>query len=180
MLSPHYEVKGLADVGCCDDIPETSDTFAGNAFQKARWLKERYDINLVAADDSGLEVDALGGAPGVYSARYAGASHNDDANNEKLLKNMEGVADRRARFRCAIALLHGDDEPVFFEGTAEGNIISERRGAGGFGYDCLFEPLGWNKTFAEGSAEEKNAISHRGQAVRALCSYIHDTLDINS
>lgn len=172
MLSPDFEVYGLADIGCYDDIPETADSFFGNALQKAQWVADRYDYDLVAADDSGLEVDALGGAPGVYSARYAGPGHDSAANNERLLRELAGEQNRSARFCTVIALFRRDKEPIFFEGTVEGTILAGPRGTGGFGYDPLFVPTGWNKTFAEATAEEKNAISHRGQAAKALCQYL--------
>lgn len=172
MLSPDFEVCGLADIGCYDDIPETADSFFGNALQKAQWVADRYDYDLVAADDSGLEVDALGGAPGVYSARYAGPGHDSAANNERLLRELAGEQNRSARFCTVIALFRRDKEPIFFEGTVEGTILAGPRGTGGFGYDPLFVPTGWNKTFAEATAEEKNAISHRGQAAKALAQYL--------
>ena len=172
ILGGRYEVLGLADIGCHDDIPETADTFEGNALLKARWVKDHYGYDCFA-DDSGLEVDALGGAPGIYSARYSGATTDvAAANNAKLLRELSGIADRRARFRTAIALLRGDDEPVFFNGAVEGRIIDAPRGSAGFGYDPLFVPEGWAKTFAEASPDEKNAISHRGRAVAALAEYL--------
>lgn len=160
-------ILSLDDIGCHDDIPETADTFEGNALLKARWVKERYGYDCFA-DDSGLEVDALGGEPGVRSARYAGEGHDSAANNAKLLSRLSGTTDRRARFRTAIALLAGNDEPRFFNGSVEGEILTEAHGEGGFGYDPLFRPLGWAKTFAEATPDEKNAVSHRGNAVRLL------------
>ena len=171
MLGTRYEVLSLADIGCHDDIPEDADSFEGNALLKARWVKERYGYDCFA-DDSGLEVDALGGAPGILSARYAGAHGDSDANNAKLLTELAGVLDRRARFRCVIALLLGSDQPVYFKGCVEGTIIDELTGSGGFGYDPLFRPEGWECTFAEASPERKNAVSHRGQAVEALAKYL--------
>lgn len=164
-------ILSLNDIGCHDDIPETADTFEGNALLKARWVKERYGYDCFA-DDSGLEVDALGGEPGVRSARYAGDGHDSDANNARLLERLGNTTDRRARFRTAIALLRGNDEPRFFNGTVEGEILTEARGNGGFGYDPLFRPLGWDKTFAEATPDEKNAISHRGNAVRLLMDFL--------
>lgn len=173
ILGHRYEVLSLAEIGCHDDIPETADSFEGNALLKARWVRDRYGYDCFA-DDSGLEVDALGGAPGIYSARYSGATTDvAAANNAKLLRELSGVTDRRARFRTAIALLLGDAaEPVFFNGTVEGRIIDTPRGTAGFGYDPLFVPDGWQKTFAEASPDEKNAISHRGRAVAALANYL--------
>lgn len=164
-------ILSLDDIGCHDDIPETADTFEGNALLKARWVKERFGYDCFA-DDSGLEVDALGGEPGVRSARYAGDGHDSDANNARLLERLGNTSDRRARFRTAIALLRGNDEPRFFNGTVEGEILTEARGNGGFGYDPLFRPLGWDKTFAEATPDEKNAISHRGNAVRLLMDFL--------
>lgn len=164
-------ILSLDDIGCHDDIPETADTFEGNALLKARWVKERYGYDCFA-DDSGLEVDALGGEPGVRSARYAGEGHDSAANNAKLLSRLLGTTDRRARFRTAIALLAGNDEPRFFNGSVEGEILTEAHGEGGFGYDPLFRPLGWNKTFAEATPDEKNAVSHRGNAVRLLMDFL--------
>ncbi len=164
-------ILSLDDIGCHDDIPETADTFEGNALLKARWVKERYGYDCFA-DDSGLEVDALGGEPGVRSARYAGEGHDSAANNAKLLSRLSGTTDRRARFRTAIALLAGNDEPRFFNGSVEGEILTEAHGEGGFGYDPLFRPLGWAKTFAEATPDEKNAVSHRGNAVRLLMDFL--------
>ncbi len=164
-------ILSLDDIGCHDDIPEPADTFEGNALLKVRWVKERYGYDCFA-DDSGLEVDALGGEPGVRSARYAGEGHDSAANNAKLLSRLSGTTDRRARFRTAIALLAGNDEPRFFNGSVEGEILTEAHGEGGFGYDPLFRPLGWNKTFAEATPDEKNAVSHRGNAVRLLMDFL--------
>lgn len=172
-LLPDYNVVGLADIGCHDDIPETADTFAGNALQKAMWVRRRYGLDCIA-DDSGLEVAALGGAPGVYSARYAGAGHDDEANNSLLLKNLQGTADRTARFRTVIALVREGRQPVFFEGTVEGTIAAEPHGDGGFGYDPLFIPAGWQMSFAQATPAQKNAVSHRGNAVRLLCRYLNE------
>lgn len=167
MLGGRFQLLSLSDIGCHDDIPETGSTFEENALQKARWVKERYGYDCFA-DDSGLEVDALGGAPGIMSARYAGTHGDSDANNARLLRELGDTQDRRARFRCVIALLQGDALPRFFNGSVEGEILHEAAGCGGFGYDPLFRPLGWNHTFAEATPDEKNAISHRGQAVKAL------------
>ena len=164
-------ILSLDDIGCHDDIPETADTFEGNALLKARWVKERYGYDCFA-DDSGLEVDALGGEPGVRSARYAGEGPHTAAHNAKLLSRLSGTTDRRARFRTAIALLAGNDEPRFFNGSVEGEILTEAHGEGGFGYDPLFRPLGWAKTFAEATPDEKNAVSHRGNAVRLLMDFL--------
>ena len=171
MLAGRFCVVSLADIGCRDDIPEDADTFEGNALAKAQWVLERYGLDCIA-DDSGLEVDALGGAPGIHSARYAGAGHDDAANNAKLLSELAGAADRSARFRTVIALVRKDHEPMFFHGTVEGTILNAPQGDAGFGYDPLFVPQGWSKSFAEASPDEKNAVSHRGRAVRELCKYL--------
>lgn len=171
MLGNRYSILSLDDIGCRDDIPETADSFAGNALLKARWVKERYGFDCFA-DDSGLEVDALGGAPGIHSARFAGTHGDDEANNNLLLERLKGVRDRSARFRCVIALLKGNDEPAFFEGTVEGSIIDTPTGAKGFGYDPLFRPSGWTCTFAEAEPAKKNAVSHRGKAVAMLADYL--------
>lgn len=181
LLGSDYEVLSLADIGCTADIPETADTFEGNALQKAVWVQEHYGLDCIA-DDSGLEVDALNGAPGVFSARYAAMaqnnptgptpSHDHGANNARLLAELEGKTDRSARFRTVIALVRKGCEPQFFTGKVEGRILDHLQGSEGFGYDPLFVPQGWDKTFAEATADEKNAVSHRGNAVRALVAYL--------
>lgn len=174
MLGNDYEVAGLADIGCHDDIPEDADTFAGNAMCKARYVWEHYGLPCIA-DDSGLEIDALGGRPGVYSARFAG-NHDSAANNALVLKLMQGVDNRRARFRCVICLLDGNGDEHLFEGAVEGEILHSLDGEGGFGYDPLFRPLGWNKSFGRATADEKNAVSHRGRAVEALRRYLEQNI----
>ena len=162
-----FEIKSLAEIGCHDDIPETHDTLEGNALEKARWVKQHYGYDCFA-DDTGLEVESLGGAPGVRSARYApGEGHDSAANMQLLLRNMEGIENRRARFRTVIALVRDDSEKLM-EGVVEGRILEAPQGEGGFGYDPVFCPDGWDKTFAEAAAEEKNAVSHRGRATRRL------------
>ncbi|MBO4978302.1 MAG: RdgB/HAM1 family non-canonical purine NTP pyrophosphatase [Muribaculaceae bacterium] len=171
MLSGRYRVLGLDDIGCSDDIPEDGDTFEANAVAKALWVRSRYGVDCIA-DDSGLEVDALGGAPGVHSARYAGTAHDDAANNARLLRELQGVADRSARFRTVLALVRGDSDPLFFSGSIEGSILETPRGDGGFGYDPLFRPDGWNCTFAEGTPEAKNAVSHRRRALDKLVEFL--------
>ena len=161
------EVLSLADIGCHDDIPETADTLEGNALQKARYIHEKYQMNCFA-DDTGLEVTALGGAPGVYSARYAGGKgHDSEANMAKLLAELEGKADRTARFRTVVALITDDGEKLF-DGIVTGCITEERRGGEGFGYDPIFRPDGYDNTFAELGHEVKNKISHRARAVAKL------------
>lgn len=164
-------VLSLEEIGCNDDIPETADTLDGNALIKAQWVKQHYGYDCFA-DDTGLEVDALGGAPGVYSARYAGPGHDSVANVALLLGNMEGMEDRKARFRTVIALIIGNGEPVLFNGIVEGCITHERHGESGFGYDPVFRPEGEMRTFAQMSDGEKNAISHRGRAVKKLAEYL--------
>lgn len=165
-----WDVKSLADIGCHDDIPETADTLEGNALIKARWVKERYGYDCFA-DDTGLMVDALDGAPGVYSARFAGPGHDSAANMRLLLERMEGVTDRRAHFSTVIALVMGDEEKIF-EGRVDGEIALVAAGVGGFGYDPVFVPEGSQLTFSEMSAEDKNAISHRGRASRKLIDFL--------
>ena len=174
MLKGSIEVMSLSDIGCHDDIPETADTLEGNAIQKARYIYGRYGLPCFA-DDTGLEVDALGGEPGVYSARYAGGEgHDSEANMNKLMDRLGGSDDRRARFRTVIALITGSGESgtKLFEGIAEGEIIREKRGGEGFGYDPIFMPEGYDKTFAELGTALKNKISHRAKAVAALVSHL--------
>ncbi len=162
------EVLSLDDVGIYDEIEEDGTTFQENAMIKAKAAAESGYIGV--GDDSGLEVYALGGEPGVYSARYAGGHGDDDANNELLLSRMAGIEDRRARFVCAIACVFPNGaEPIEVTGYVDGEILTEYRGDGGFGYDPLFYCPQYGKTTAELSADEKNAISHRGSAIRALC-----------
>lgn len=174
-VSERYEVLSLRDIGCNEDIPENSNTFAGNALQKAEYVNVHYDVDCFA-DDSGLEVRALGMDPGVRSARYAmdeGFDHNSEANNDKLLRKLKRVRDRSAQFRTVIVLLM-DGKMQEFEGVCRGSITTERSGSQGFGYDPIFRPQGYDVTFAEMSMEEKNAISHRGKAVRALVEYLKE------
>ncbi len=170
IVGDKLEILSLADIGCHEDIPETADTLAGNAELKARYVKEHYGYDCFA-DDTGLIVDALNGAPGVYSARYAGPGHDSVANTRLLLKNLEGVEDRSARFVTVICLI-GGDVARFFEGKVEGVITREPAGCGGFGYDPVFLPAEADVTFAEMPAEAKNAISHRGRATAALLDYL--------
>lgn len=168
-----FEVLSLADIGCHDDIPETAATLEGNALQKANYVYNKYATPCFA-DDTGLEVDALGGAPGVYSARYAGGEgHDSEANMAKLLAELGGNSDRRARFRTVIALIKGgQEEPKLFEGIVTGEITADRRGGEGFGYDPIFRPDGHAETFAEMGHEMKNKISHRARAVAKLVEYL--------
>ena len=164
-------VLSLADINCHDDIPETADTIEGNAEIKANYIKEHYGYDCFA-DDTGLEVDALDGEPGVRSARYAGEDCISENNIDLLLRNLEGQSNRSARFRTAIALRIGNDVTLF-EGIENGTILTERHGTGGFGYDSIFAPTEADgRSFAEMSADEKNAISHRGRATAALINYL--------
>lgn len=172
VLGEGWELVTPRMCGVEEDIPETAETLEGNASQKARYLYERTGLDCFA-DDTGLEVEALNGAPGVHSARYATDGHDFGANNRLLLKNLEGVENRRARFRTVISLIEGGEEHLF-EGIVEGRIIERESGSEGFGYDPLFVPDGFDRTFAEMSGEEKNAISHRGRAVRNLVAYLHN------
>ena len=171
IMGESYEVMSLREIGCEADIPETADTFAGNALQKAKYVKEHFGYDCFA-DDSGLEVDVLDGAPGVYSARYSGGGSEE--NMTKLLHNLTGKTERGAQFRTVIALLIGDGTHLF-EGIVRGTIIKERRGEGGFGYDPIFVPDGYDKTFAELGSEVKNRISHRAQAVEKLADFLNET-----
>ena len=216
ILGEKFEVLSLSDIGCHEDIPETSDTLEGNAMQKAQYVFDKYGYDCFA-DDTGLEVDALGGEPGIYSARYAALdgddsiSHDSEANMAKLLRKLEGVENRKARFRTVIALItHPQSLPkggksdmisvnkgnqtslpsggieggynpspregqrVGFEGIVNGSIIRERRGGEGFGYDPIFQPEGYDKTFAELGSEIKNHISHRARAVEKLAHYLKE------
>lgn len=171
VLGPGFTLLTPRDCGVTEDIPEDRPTLEGNASQKAHYLYERTGLDCFA-DDTGLEVAALDGAPGVHSARYATDGHDFQANNRLLLRNLAGKTDRRARFRTVVALLLGGEEHLF-EGVVEGRIIERESGHEGFGYDPLFVPDGCDKTFAEMTAQEKNAISHRGRAVRKLADYLH-------
>ena len=169
ILGNEIEVLSLDEINCHADIPETSDTLEGNALQKAHYVYDNYHISCFA-DDTGLEVDALGGEPGIYSARYAGNNHDSEANMTKLLAKLGDNKNRKARFRTVIALiLDGKKvEEKIFEGIVEGSIIKERRGGEGFGYDPIFQPEGYNHTFAELGSDIKNKISHRARATAKL------------
>jgi len=169
-LGGMFEIKTLSEIGCTEDIPETSDTLRGNAGQKSHYLFDRFHCDCFA-DDTGLEVEALDGAPGVYSARYAGPAKDSEANIDKLLSELEGKENRRARFRTVISLIL-DGEEYTFEGIVNGTILTERHGSHGFGYDPVFQPDGYNCSFAELSMEEKNKISHRGKATEQLIRFL--------
>ena len=172
MLGNRFEVVSLAELGCTEDIPEKGQTLKENALIKAEYIHRKYKVDCFA-DDTGLEVDALGGAPGVFSARYAGGQgHDSDANMRKLLGELEHSDNRKARFRTVIALIT-DGKTLFFEGIVNGQIIRERRGGEGFGYDPVFQPDGYDKTFAELGLDIKNQISHRARAVKKLADYLN-------
>jgi XTP/dITP diphosphohydrolase len=168
------QLVSLNDIGCNDDIEETGTTFIENAAIKSHYIYNKYHINCFG-DDSGLEIDALGGEPGVYSARYAGAHGDHTANNKKVLEKLSSIINRKARFRTVISLIWNGEEH-FFEGTVEGTIRHELSGAAGFGYDPIFQPNGYTKTFAEMSLEEKNSISHRAKAMDKLLDFLN-TID---
>jgi XTP/dITP diphosphohydrolase len=178
ILGDKVEVLSLSDIGCHDDIPETGETLEENALQKAQYIYDHYHVNCFA-DDTGLEVEALGGAPGVHTARYASEEgHDSEANTRKLLRELKDKDNRHARFRTAIALVEeaGKEEKVqrinLFEGIVEGEITTEKRGEKGFGYDPVFKPNGYDGTFAELGVDVKNQISHRALAVQKLVKYL--------
>ena len=172
ILGQEIELLSLKDIQCFADIPETADTLEGNARQKAMYIYENYGMDCFA-DDTGLEVEALGGAPGVFSARYAGEGHDSEANMQKLLKEMAGKENRKAQFRTVICLIRNGKEHLF-EGIVKGEIIQEKRGGEGFGYDPIFVPEGYDLTFAELGDDVKNTISHRARAVEKLCQFLLD------
>lgn len=172
IVGDRVEILSLSDIGCNDDIPETADTLQGNALIKARYISEKYGVNCFA-DDTGLEVDALDGAPGVYSARYAGEECNSEANMQKLLQNLTGKSERSAQFRTVIALIINGDEKLF-NGVVKGRISTEKLGDSGFGYDPIFIPEGFSESFAQMSAEQKNSISHRFRATEKLSNYLKE------
>ncbi len=169
-LGDNLRILTLEEAGIKEELPETKDTLEGNARQKAQYIFDHYDLSSFA-DDTGLEVDALGGAPGVYSARYAGPRCLADDNMNLLLKNLDGVSSRSAQFRTVIHLVLPEGQ-WSFEGIIRGTLLHERRGSGGFGYDPLFLPEGHDRTLAEMSLAEKNRISHRGEAVRKLAEFL--------
>ncbi|MDN4753314.1 non-canonical purine NTP diphosphatase [Porphyromonadaceae bacterium W3.11] len=168
----NIELVSLFDLHDFEDIPEDGNTLEDNALQKARTVYQRHHLDCFA-DDTGLEVAALDGAPGVYSARYAGPDCDPEQNIEKLLGQLEGHGERTAKFRTVVALIL-DGKEYLFEGTVEGEILSEKRGSSGFGYDPIFLPKGFDKSFAEMSDSEKNKISHRGRAIEALANYLKE------
>ena len=173
ILGNQFEIVSLREIGCDVDIPENGETLEENALMKAEYVKQHFGIDCFA-DDTGLEVEALQGAPGVHSARYAeGTDHDSNANMDKLLRNLGNNNNRKARFRTVIALLF-NGETHLFDGIVNGNIIYERHGTEGFGYDPIFVPEGYEQTFAELGMEIKNQISHRARAVNKLAAFLND------
>lgn len=170
LLGSRFQILSLKDIGCEEELPETQDTVAGNAQQKARYLKAHYGHDCFA-EDTGLEIDALDGAPGVYTARYAGPQRDPQDNMQLVLEQLADTQYRTARFRTVIALIL-DGREYLFEGIAEGNIAEQQSGDAGFGYDPIFIPEGYAQTFAEMESDEKNAISHRGRAVEQLAQFL--------
>jgi XTP/dITP diphosphohydrolase len=166
-----FEILSLADIKCNEELPETRNTLEGNSLQKAEYVLQHYNTPCFA-DDTGLEVEALHGAPGVYSARYAGNHRSNDDNIALLLQNLKNDTNRKAQFRTVITLIGIEAQPVFFEGIIRGEIITEKRGSSGFGYDPVFIPEGHSRTFAEMTLEEKNQLSHRAIAVKKLAEYL--------
>ena len=172
MLDGRHEIVSLKDIGCHEDIPEEQDTLEGNALQKARYIHEKFGYDCFA-DDTGLEIEALDNAPGVYSARYAGTGHDSEANMNKLLSEMNHKENRKARFRTVIALIL-DGKEYTFDGIVNGSITTEKRGDSGFGYDPIFMPDTYTQTFAEMGNDTKNQISHRAKAVMKLTLFLSD------
>ena len=175
IVGDRVEVLSLADIGCYDDIPETADTLQGNALIKARHIYEKYGFDCFA-DDTGLEVEVLDGAPGVYSARYAGEECDSEANMRKLLENLTGKTNRNAQFRTVIALIINGEE-MLFNGIVKGAIATEKKGDSGFGYDPIFVPEGHSASFAQMSSEMKNSMSHRFRATQQLSDYLKENYD---
>lgn len=172
ILPQQIELLSLDDIDCTEDIAETEETIEGNAKLKADYVKENYGYDCFA-DDTGLEVEALNGTPGVYSARYAGEPKSDAANLEKVIKKMEGTKNRSAQFKTVISLRIGEEHYSFL-GICKGEILKEKRGEKGFGYDPVFKPVGFEKSFAEMDLEEKSEISHRARAFKKLVKFLKD------
>lgn len=171
LIGDTFILKSLQEIGCTDDIPETAPTLEGNALLKAQYVFTRYGRNCFA-DDTGLEIEALNGRPGVFSARYATDAHNFEANIDKVLDELSGVKNRNARFRTVVALII-EGTVHYFEGIVNGKIINKRKGEKGFGYDPVFLPDGYNQTFAEMSLADKNKISHRAKAIEKLIDFLN-------
>ena len=172
LISPQITILNLSEIGCNEIIPETTNSIEGNALQKATYVFEKYGYNCFS-DDTGLEIEALNGKPGVFSARYAGENNNAAANMQKVLTEMDEIKNRKARFKTAIALIM-NSKKIVFEGIVTGSIIREKRGNNGFGYDPIFVPDGFDKTFAEMDLNEKNLLSHRGKAFKKLMNYLNE------
>ena len=170
LLRSEFQIVSLQEIGCLDELPETQDTLEGNSLQKADFVFRKFGVSCFA-DDTGLEVEALQGEPGVHSAHYAGSSRSAEANMSLVLAKLTGEKNRRARFRTVITLLEPGGEKTF-EGFVRGEILTGKRGAHGFGYDPIFQPEGSNYTFAEISLDEKNKLSHRGMAIQQLVTYL--------
>ena len=173
LIPKEIEIISLKEIGCTEDIPETGDTLEANAFQKAHYIKENYNYDCFA-DDTGLEIDALNSAPGVYSARYAGPEKCAEANIEKILNELQGKENRKAKFRTAIALTFNNEEHLF-EGKVEGYISKDKQGDEGFGYDPIFLPENEKRSFAQMSMKQKGTLSHRGRAVNKLVAYLKNS-----
>jgi XTP/dITP diphosphohydrolase len=167
----NFEIISLADIHCFDDIPETANSLEGNAILKANYITEKFGYDCFA-DDTGLEVNALNNAPGVFSARYAGKENNAEANMQKLLNELGANSNRKAQFRTAIAL-NINQKQFIFEGLCEGQILTKKQGSSGFGYDPIFMPNGYTKSFAEMDINEKSSISHRGKAIEKLVTFLN-------
>ena len=172
LIPAHIKLLSLKDIGCFEDVPETQPTIKGNAIQKAEFIKKHYGYNCFA-DDTGLEVEALHGAPGVFSARYAGPQRNDNDNMDLLLNNLKDTSNRKAQFKTVIAL-HLKDQLQTFTGICKGEITTTKHGDKGFGYDPIFKPNGHTQTFAEISLDKKNSIGHRGKAVQLLVTFLNN------
>jgi len=168
----NFQIVSLADINCFDDIPETADTLEGNAIIKANYITEKYGLNCFA-DDTGLEVEALNNQPGVYSARYAGIENDSEKNIQKLLKELGNNTNRKAQFKTAITL-NINGKQYIFDGICKGTILKEKHGEKGFGYDSIFMPSGFKKSFAEMNINEKGTISHRGKAVKKLVTFLNE------
>ncbi len=168
----NFKIISLAEINCSDDIPETAKTLEGNAIIKANFITEKYNLNCFG-DDTGLEVEALNNEPGVYSARYAGEENNAEENIKKLLKELGDNPNRKAQFRTSIAL-NINEKQYIFEGICKGTILKEKQGKKGFGYDAIFIPEGYNKSFAEMTINEKSSISHRGKAIEKLVMFLNN------
>ncbi|MCR4965238.1 MAG: non-canonical purine NTP diphosphatase [Bacteroidales bacterium] len=172
ILGSQWELLALPDIGCLTEIPETADTLMGNAIQKAQYVFQHYHTNCFA-DDTGLEIEALGGRPGVYSARYAGEGCSYNDNVQKVLREMQGLTNRKACFKTVVTLIL-DGREYYFEGRVDGQMLTEPRGTAGFGYDPIFLPDGYDQSFAEMDASLKNSISHRGRAMRKLVEFLNN------